>query len=487
MMRKNKKLIAGVLLLVLLILLYLFLQNQNMQEEQEDTAEEDNTQEIVAMDTEEIASLSYELEGDTVTWIQTDGTWSLEGDEDFPVDEDQIQELLDQLVSVRADRILEDVDSLKEYGLETPYKVITVEKTDETSVRIAIGDQNDTTGDCYIYLNDDPGTVYTVTGSLRTAFSGELYDFVVGETYPDITSSTITNIQVEKSSDSYRLYTTEDSDTGWMVSDENNKEKEADSTEAETLQNAIAGLDFDHYYDYDCEDFSKYGLDDPGAVIQADYTVQQEVEDSDSEDENTDEEETETQAVDMVLNLYVGDQSEDGSYYVRIGDSSQVHGISAESLDEILDGSSMDYWKMSVSSMNISKLDVLEVTYQGETHQLKRTVQEVAAEDDEEETTTETTYYVDEQEVDSQTFTDFYSAAGAMTYQSREEEGTRQKAELELKYYDVEENQLLVTYTSWDENFYLAADSKGNYGLVNKMSVKNLIEELQILLEEAEK
>lgn len=124
--------------------------------------------------------------------------------------------------------------------------------------------------------------------------------------------------------------------------------------------------------------------------------------------------------MDKELVLYVGNVNEtDGNYYVRLGDSSELHGISQASLETLLNGKAFDYWKTSIDSMTISDLDHLDVTYQGTTYTLKRVVTEEKVEkdksedtdndadddtdadsedaDDEEETKTVTTYYVNDQ------------------------------------------------------------------------------------------
>lgn len=529
--KRGLKIAGAVLLLAVLLAVYLLLKNHNAQAEQETQTEETEGEEIVAVPAGDISRLTFEISGEDVSWIQGEDGWSLESDGNFPVDQEKMTNLTNQLEAVTASRTLEDVESLEEYGLNVPSNIIQVEETDGSSLTITIGDQNASTGDCYIYLNDDTKTVYTVPSALQTVFSGSLYNFAEGEEYPEITSSTISQISVEKNENSYTLGTTDSSSTGWQVTDQQGDSKEADQTEAGTLQSTVSGFSFDNYYEYNCQDLSLYGLDQPQAVITVNYTEQQEVseetsddssedEDSQTDGEDTaasedtdstdgdgasDEEDTETVAVDMQMKLLVGNLADDGNYYVMLDGSSEVHGIAQDSLDSVLQGRGFDYWKMSVSNMSIADLDYLEVTYNGETHKLKRMVTEepVETEDtdggdseeeqssdessEEQETETVTTYYVDGQKVDSQDFTSFYSAANSMTYQERlEENDAKGDGEFVLTYYDTAGNEIRVTYIPRDENFYVAADSDGNYGLVNKMTVNDLEDQFTDLLENAQ-
>lgn len=278
-----------------------------------------------------------------------------------------------------------------------------------------------------------------------------------------------------------------------------------------TLQSTVAGLSFAGYYNYNCTDWAAYGLEKPKMTLTVDYTEEVEAEstddaesDSDANTDDTDDSgETTTETVDRELVLYVGNINEnDGNYYVRLGDSGELHGISQASLDTLMNGKAFDYWKTSIDSMTISELDHLDVTYQGTTYTLKRVVTEEKVEkdesedadedtdedsedaDDEEETKTVTTYYVNDQEADSDNFTAFYRAAAAMVCQSRlEENTTKDDAELTLSYHGTDGSKITISYTPRDSSFYVMEDQNGNCGLVNKMNVKDLIDTFLTLTE----
>lgn len=50
------------------------------------------------------------------------------------------------------------------------------------------------------------------------------------------------------------------------------------------MTSAIGSLAYDSFVDYNCTDDSKYGFDDPYAVITAKYTEEEAVEEDDSEE-----------------------------------------------------------------------------------------------------------------------------------------------------------------------------------------------------------
>ena len=116
-------------------------------------------------------------------------------------------------------------------------------------------------------------------------FMGTLYDFAESGTFPSVTSATITDVKVDKEN-GYEL--TQDTDNlFWNVSDGKTTEK-ADTTKAGTVTSAIGSLAYDKFVDYNCTDDSKYGFDDPYAVITVKYTEEEAVESDEDSEESTD-------------------------------------------------------------------------------------------------------------------------------------------------------------------------------------------------------
>lgn len=159
--------------------------------------------------------------------------------------------------------------------------------------------------------------------------------------------------------------------------------------------------------------------------------------------------------------------------------------MSQSSLDTLKNGKAFDYWDLGVEDIAIADLDHLNVTYGGEEYVLKREVTEEKSEDEKEETKEVTRYYVDEKEADSAKFMDFFRGCQDMVCQNRlEKASAKGEAELILQYVGTDGSEITVTYTPRDASFYEVSDSEGNYGMVNKMSVKELIDQLLVLIEE---
>lgn len=471
-MKKKRGFIAaaGILLLGVLIGLYVLVKGLNKEETQSE--EEEQQEEIMSVKSEEVESLSFSLEGKEVTWKKTEEEWNMEGDEKFPADSTKIENLLSPLSSLKASRKLENMKNLKDYGLEDPQNTITVKKKGGEEEKIVVGDKNPSTDDTYIYLNEEKSTIYTISEDLADIFSGGVYDFAKGEEYPSLISSNIKKIQVEKEENAYTLESDADSSTSWIVKDQNGESKEADASSAGSLQTSAAGLEYSGYYEFDCEDWSSYGLDKPSMTLILTYTEEE------SEEEKT-------------LTLNVGELNEEGNYYVRLNESQEVHGMSQASLESFMMGKAFDYLNKSVDGINIADLDHLDVTYNGTVYTLKRTVTEEKKEEvsedsgdaGEEDITTVTTYYVNDKEADSTKFMDFYREAVSMVCQNRLESDTAKgEPELILHYVGTDGREITVQYTPRDASFYTVSDQNRNYGLVNKMSVKDLIDQFVVLI-----
>ncbi len=138
-----------------------------------------------------IESISFTISGENEVFTKNEDAWTLESDANFPVKADQMTVLTDALASVTSNRMLEHVDDLSEYGLDNPENIIQIKMKDDKNVKIAVGSSNESTGDCYVYLNDDKNTVYTTDSDLSTVFAGSLMNYAAGEDYPTIVGSDI--------------------------------------------------------------------------------------------------------------------------------------------------------------------------------------------------------------------------------------------------------------------------------------------------------
>ncbi len=524
-MKKSTKLVSAVVVLAVLGGVYVGLNTYVTKEEStESSSEEESKTEVYSVKTDDIKSLEFIIDKKDTVFEKKDDSWVKKDETAFPVNQTTLDSAASALEKVEADRVLENVDDLTEYGLDSPSNSVTV-TTDDGTTKFNIGDENTSTNQYYIVKDDEDSTVYVVSSSTVTPFMNSLYDYAQGEDFPTIDSSTVKKVQVSQDEDSYILEENSDGAT-WDVSTDGSDKETADTTAAGNVTSGLGSLAYDQFVDYNAEHLSKYGLDKPYATITVDY--QEEVEndssdesESDSEasesvteddtdstedtsgdgidstasddgssgdsseseaaaDSSDDGDSTETTTVDKQLVIYVGDNADDGSRYVTI-DNKQVYTMSTDTLSAIIDKKASDLWSLIVNYQSVKTLDQLQVTYAGDAHTVNVS-RETSTDDDGNETET-TTYKLDENEIDSTTFTTFYNKLVNMAGQKRLTESYTPVADAEMKvvFTDTDNNQTTVTFYSYDTNYYAAVVDNKVF-LVNKMTVKEMFTAYETLV-----
>lgn len=472
MKKKTVKLVSAVVVLGVLCAAYEGVNFYVTSQEEKETEENDTSVDLVSLEADDITAVSFTADQNEVEFDKKDDSWTEKSDANFPVNQDTVDSAVKGVASLTADQEISDVEDMSQYDLDNPQNTITLTTADgDTSLQIGMESSNN---QYYVKKEDDDKNVYLVSSSSIEPFMGTLYDFAESSTFPSVTSATITDVKVDKEN-SYEL--TQDADNlFWNVSDGKTTEK-ADTTKAGTVTSAVGSLAYDKFVDYNCTDDSKYGFDDPYAVITVKYT----------------EDEQETQTVEKTLTIYVGDETGDDRY-VKVDDSKEVYTITKDSLTDILDSTMSDFYNLTVSYVSSNDLDSLEVQSADGDHTINIVTETVKAEDedttdtdssdesssDDEEETTTTTYKLDGEDLNESTFTTFYNKLINMTAQERltEEYTPEGDPAYTFIFKDTDGKETTVKYYEYDTNFYAAVVEDKVY-LVNKMNVKDLDEAYQ--------
>ena len=536
MKKKTVKLVSAVVVLGVLCAAYEGVNFYVTSQEEKETEENDTSVDLVSLEADDITAVSFTADQNEVEFDKKDDSWTEKSDANFPVNQDTVDSAVKGVASLTADQEISDVEDMSQYDLDNPQNTITLTTADgDTSLQIGMESSNN---QYYVKKEDDDKNVYLVSSTSIEPFMGTLYDFAESGTFPSVTSATITDVKVDKEN-SYEL--TQDADNlFWNVSDGKTTEK-ADTTKAGTVTSAIGSLAYDKFVDYNCTDDSKYGFDDPYAVITVKYTEEEAVEsdedseestdadteesttdeaaadtseDADASDEDSSEDEQETQTVEKTLTIYVGDETGDDRY-VKVDDSKEVYTITKDSLTDILDSTMSDFYNLTVSYVSSNDLDSLKVQSADGDHTINIVTETVKAEDedttddtdsdttdesstetsdesstdtdssdesssDDEEETTTTTYKLDGEDLDESTFTTFYNKLINMTAQERltEEYTPEGDPAYTFIFKDKDGKETTVKYYEYDTNFYAAVVEDKVY-LVNKMNVKDLDEAYQ--------
>ena len=510
-MKKSTKLVSAVVVLAVLGGVYVGINSYVSKEEKtESSSEEESKTEVFSVKTDDIKSLEFIIDKKDTTFEKKDDSWVKKDETAFPVNQTTLDSAASALEKVEADRVLEKVDDLTEYGLDSPSNSVTVTTADGTT-KFNIGDENTSTNQYYISKDDEDSTVYVVAADTVTPFMNSLYDYAQGEDFPTIDSSTVKKVQVSEDKDSYVLEENSDGAT-WDVSTDGSSDKEtADTTAAGNVTSGLGNFAFDEFVNYNAEDLSKYGLDKPYATITVDY--QEEVEEDSTDSSESDSEASEsvsedsstadstestadeseaadsssdstessdgsssdekkTTTVDKQQVIYVGDEAGDSSRYVTV-DNKQVYTMSTDTLSAVIDKKASDLWSLIVNYQSVKTLDQLQVTYGNETSTVNVS-RETSKDDDGNETET-TTYKLNGDEINSTTFTTFYNKLINMAGQKRLTDTYTPATDPEMTavFTDTDNNQTTVTFYTYDTNYYAVVVGNKVF-LVNKMTVKEM-------------
>lgn len=486
MKKKTVKLVSAVVVLGVVSGAYVGVNSYISSQEKKESEAEDDSVELTSVDSDEITSVAFTAGQDNIEFDKKDDAWSDKSDADFPVDQDIVNSAVEGVSSLTAAQQISDVDDLSEYDLDSPQNEIRL-TTENDEIVIQIGMKNDSTSQYYVKKSDDDKNVYLVDSSAIEPFMGTLYDFAQSGSFPAVTSSTITDVRVEKE-EGYELSQDPDS-LFWNVSDGKSSEK-ADTDKAGNVTTAIGSLTYDDFIDYNCTDDSKYGFDDPYAVITAKYTEEETVEDDDDSDaaeddksadtDDSSETEAETKTVEKEITIYVGDET-GSDRYVKVDDSNEVYTIAEDSMTDILDSTASDFYSLSVNYLAVNNLDSLEVKTTDSDHTVTVTRETTKDSDDEDaEETTTVSYKLDGTELEDTIFTTFYNKLINMTAQQRltEEYTPEGDPAYVFVFKDTDGNETTAEYYEYDTNFYAAVVGDKTY-LVNKMNVRDMDEAYQ--------
>ena len=394
-MKRGKKLIA--LLAALLVLMggTYVLQQINFEGEEPQETEAAEAEVIFAATEEEITKIAWTLGEVTLTFEQTEDGWVYPEDEHFPVDNDMMGNVLAKVESLTTTKTIKGVTDLAEYGLDEPAVKINV--TTDESCEILIGDKS-TLGGYYASLGD--GNVYLIAEAVKNMFSKELYDLVLEEEIPDLTTlealeavSGIQNLSIVYREESGLAYS-----DSYVWFWENGDEALALDNElfAEWVK-TITGISWDECVDYyaDSEELKTYGLDAPTVTLTVSYieTTQMDTETKDDDGKVIYETKEETKTFQLELGAY-----SDDSCYARIADSRMVYLVDAEICDVLMYAGYDALRPDDVLLMTWDDVTAIDVVLDGTTYEVIR--EEIEGTDDDGNKTVSYVYKLDGEEIE---------------------------------------------------------------------------------------
>ncbi len=278
-MKRNKRLgiLCGILLCVSLAAF-----SVSRYEKQKEIIK--NSDEIIMeVNSEEVNALSWECDTGAFAFHRDEnGSWIYDEDEEFPVDDEKINGMLELFKEFGVSFIIEEVEDFGQYGLDTPVCSIHME-TDSDTYEILLGNYSAMDSERYVSIGN--GNAYLVKTDPLERFEIELSDVIHHDEIPEFQDAAQIQFSGEESE---RIVYEEGSTSTYLAEDVYFLEKGDNSLPLDTSRvqdylGTIKNLNLKDYANYKAseEELAAYGLDAPELTIAIDYMRTEE----DSEEE----------------------------------------------------------------------------------------------------------------------------------------------------------------------------------------------------------
>lgn len=505
-MSKGKKKIVTLVSLCLLmaaaICLYFFLPKGETEDEEDSSAEVVN---VVNIDKEKIAAVHIQPEvGEEISLSKEGEDWKLEELPEAPVDAEAVEAMFAGLSPVTSSKELEAGESgLSEYGLDKPQMTVQLTTSDGEQYEFKFGGSVPVKGGNYgLFSSSDK--VYTFTDTFFSAFQVERNSLIVKEEVADINADYLTYISVKNGKeDTFEAKIVSDDEkvdayTNWIISKPYKKPLAGSCTnDWNTLQGFFTSVSFQELAEYNCHDFSKYGLDQPAASAEVKYFELKdgyELPEATAEPASSSQANKNTNKTSLVpekyrdnksYTLYIGDKTDEGDYYVRLKGSDHVYTMSSESVESITGVDAYTYMDHSVYSTLATDIKGYEVTL-GESGKKITVTHSTEKGDDDKEKNVWTLNGKAVSDENEEAFLTPYSKAFLLEFTSSAKASVKPESKKPVltAVYHEEGRDVTVTYYPYDgTNFYRVDKNGMDYFLVDKLAVDDVIEAFASLLE----
>ncbi len=444
---------------------------------------------ILDLSSEEATAISWKTE-DYFYSFHRDGSWISDDDEEFPVNDDKIDSLIDMFTEYEADFIITDVDDYGQYGLDDPVCTVNITLGDD-AYEITMGDFSALDSERYISVNKED--VYLVETDPLDSFELEMTDLIEHDSLDRITEASSITFEGQVN---YSIYYEEDSSNTYCADDVYFVSGTDDPLDTSNVSDYLKALRTITLYDYATYNASEdelelFGMNDPVLVISVDYTK--------TDDDNE---------VSCSVTLTVGrdqdelalseesedeedeEDEEDVTAYVRVNDSQIIYELE-----------SSDYYSLLAASYDdLRHYDVLPVDFDdvsGIDIELDENIYTIFSEPDndaeDEENARSYYYYYDGEVIDAEELdedddidnyreeidiSEFSSYIDEITAESFTDEDPEDKMEIGLTVYLDNDNfpEVTVELYRYDAGLCLAVIDGVPTSLVERSCVVDLIE-----------
>lgn len=237
-------------------------------------------------------------------WVYTNeekhlGGWVKTGEEDFPTKATAVQAMIGSVCLLSGTTKIAAADvNPSDYGLDAPKVQLKVILKDGTEPEFTIGNQTPYSEGYYL-RDEATGDVYVVASDVFHSCNTTVIDMAMSETFPSTSVTSITEVIIAVQGQEPVSYT--------------RTIKEDGSSDYPPIFADCTTFVASKVQEYNCKDFSQYGLDEPYAIVSVLYNDRM-------ADENGEE-----VVVPCMMFVEIGDKTVSGNYYVRVNDSNYVY------------------------------------------------------------------------------------------------------------------------------------------------------------------
>lgn len=233
----------------------------------------DTTSSVLALDKSEVNSIEVTVGSNTLNYVAGEENWSLEGYEDYLLDQSGLNYKAKLMLQVEAARTIENAN-LSEYGLDNPSKKATYHLKDGSTINLSVGNLSLDQVAVYVMLDNDPTTVYVVDSMLYNCMIGDIEAYRTKElenyetsSIHDITISgkDMENIALKLSAVQNGFSLSYDLSTDTMP------DALANTYSVDQLISSLPSFTVSHFVADHVTDLSAYGLDDPTLHLVINY------------------------------------------------------------------------------------------------------------------------------------------------------------------------------------------------------------------------
>lgn len=495
MSRKKKNFITLLVLVVVLaacLLLYFFVPKSNDSKDKTQGATDEETIEVKNFDQNDVTKIEVKKKGKLVYSLKkASDNWTLLEDKSIPVDKEAVSKLFKTISPLKATKKMDvSQDGRKDYSVQSQKDAymslsMTVSGKD---VEILFGDKVPSIGGRYGIINSEDSSVFCFAEAISKSFDVSKNEFIKKDELPEIKSDYLTYISVDRSDDKdFEAKVVDESKRVAMYSKWNITKpyKEPLSTSSKNWSNTLdsfTNLEFDELISYASKDLGKYGLKTPQKIIKLKYFETTKGYKPKKAKETTvgnssSVEVPQKYRKNKELTLNIGYKTKKGTYYVSLGDSSNVYSMKTQAVEAMSNISLEDNMDHCIYTTLATDIKGYDVSYGKKKFHITRTQTNRKNAKTNKNLNVWKINGKTVSDKDEDTFLTPYSAAYLLEYSTTADKKHKvsKKPVLTIVYHE-NNRDVTVKYLPYDgEDFYQVDRNNMTYFLVDKRSVDEVI------------